>query len=329
MARLPTLRQLRHLVALHETGHFGRAAQAAHVTQSTLSASIKELETLLGVPLVDRTSRWVAFTPLGTATVERARRLLNEAEELVQLAKSAAGPLAGPLRLGVIPTLGPFFLPAAIARLRRRFPRLRLYLREELTERLLTRLEGGALDVALIALPYDTGGFETMALFDDRFVLACRKDHRLAKAAVVRPRELAGEPLLLLEEGHCLRGHALSACELPGRGGAAVLEATSLHTLVQMVEGGLGVTLLPEIAVRGGILRGTSLVTRPLGDPPEARTIALAWRRGTQREREFRLLGEELIAAHAPAAKGAGVAGAAGRGNGPGGARKRARTAAS
>lgn len=325
MIHLPTLRQLRHLVALHETGHFGRAAQAAHVTQSTLSASIKELETLLGLALVDRTSRRVTFTPLGLATVERARRLLNEAEELVQLAKSAAGPLAGPLRLGVIPTIGPFFLPAALARLRRRFPRLRLFLREELTERLLARLAGGELDVALIALPYGTGGFETMALFEDRFALVSRKGHRLAKAAAVRPRELAGEPLLLLEEGHCLRGHALSACQLRERGGAAVLEATSLHTLVQMVEGGLGVTLLPELALRGGILRGTSLVTRPLTEPAEARTIALAWRRGTQREHEFRLLGEELIAAHA-AGEGTHSASrserrAAGRG--------RARTAAS
>ncbi|MCC6608417.1 MAG: hydrogen peroxide-inducible genes activator [Burkholderiales bacterium] len=310
MAHMPTLRQLRHLVALHDAGHFGRAAQASHVTQSTLSASIKELETLLGVPLVDRTSRRVAFTPLGRAAVERARRLLVEAEELVQLAKSAAGPLAGPLRLGVIPTIGPFLLPVALPRLRRRFPRLRLYLREELTERLLEKLEGGELDVALVALPYDTGSAETMSLFEDRFVLACRKDHRLAQAQAVRSRDLAGESLLLLEEGHCLRGHALSACHLPGRGQGEVLEATSLHTLVQMVEGGLGVTLLPELAVRGGVLRGTSLVARPLADPADARRVALVWRRGTQRRNEFRLLGEELIAAHGKAhdAPGAGAA---------------------
>lgn len=301
MAHPPTLRQLRHLVALHETGHFGRAAQASHVTQSTLSASVKELENVLGVPLVDRTSRRVAFTPLGLATVERARRLLVGADELVQFAKAAAEPLAGPLRLGVIPTIGPFFLPAALPRLRRRFPRLRLYLREELTDRLLERLEGGELDVALVALPYDAGNVDTMVLFDDAFALACRKDHRLAQARTVRARDLAGEPLLLLEEGHCLRGHALSACHLPGRGGGTVLEATSLHTLVQMVEGGLGVTLLPELAVRGGILRGTSLVTRPLAEPSESREIALVWRRATQREREFRLLGDELVAAHGPA----------------------------
>jgi len=299
MAHQPTLRQLGHLVALHEAGHFGRAAQASHVTQSTLSASIKELETLLGVPLVDRTSRRVTFTPLGVAAVERARRLLNEADALVQLARSAAGPLAGPLRLGVIPTIGPFFLPAVLPRLRRRFPRLRLYLREELTGHLLEKLEGGELDVALIALPYGVGSAEVMRLFEDRFALACPRNHRLAQAPAVRARDLAGEPLLLLEEGHCLRGHALSACHLPRRSPAGtVLEATSLHTLVQMVEGGLGVTLLPELAVRGGILRGTSLVTRLLAEPAEAREIALVWRRGTQRQPEFRMLGEALIAAH-------------------------------
>jgi LysR family hydrogen peroxide-inducible transcriptional activator len=298
MTHQPTLRQLRHLVALHEAGHFGRAAQASHVTQSTLSASIKELETLLGIPLVDRTSRRVTFTPLGLAAVERARRLLVEADELVQLAKSAAGPLAGPARLGVIPTIGPFLLPAALPRLRRRFPRLRLYLREELTDALLAKLEGGELDVALIALPYEMGSAEVMRLFEDRFTLACRKSDRLAQLPMIRARDLASETLLLLEEGHCLRGHALAACHLPRRSADTVLEATSLHTLVQMVEGGLGVTLLPELAVRGGILRGTSLVTRPLADPVESRGIALVWRRGTQRQAEFRMLGEELIAAH-------------------------------
>jgi len=309
MAHQPTLRQLRHLVALHESGHFGRAAQASHVTQSTLSASIKELETLLAVPLVDRTSRRVTFTPLGLAAVERARRLLVEADELVQLAKSSAGPLAGPLRLGVIPTIGPFLLPAALPRLRRRFPRLRLYLREELTKALIDKLEGGELDVALVALPHEVGSAERMRLFEDRFMLACRRNHRLAQAATIRPRDLAGEQLLLLEEGHCLRGHALAACHLPRRSADTVLEATSLHTLVQMVEGGLGVTLLPELAVRGGILRGTSLVTRPLADPAESREIALVWRRGTQRQPEFRMLGEELIAAHGqPAEAPAGAA---------------------
>lgn len=294
----PSLRQLRHLVALADQAHFGRAAAACHVTQSTLSASVIALERLLGAPLVDRTSRKVVLTAHGAEVVARARRLLLDAADLVLAARAGAEPLAGLLRLGVIPTIGPFLLPGVLRRLRRRFPKLQLYLREDLTDRLIALLDKGDLDLALIALPYDAPGVQTLTLFDDGFLLAARKDHRLARNRRARSADLAGESLLLLAEGHCMRGHALAACRLPRRAETASLEATSLLTLVQMVENGLGVTLLPQLAIDAGILRGTALVTRPLEANAEKREIGLAWRKGTRRADEFRQLGAAIAALH-------------------------------
>jgi LysR family hydrogen peroxide-inducible transcriptional activator len=300
MIALPTLRQLRHLVALEEHGHFGRAADACFVTQSTLSASIKELEALLGVALVDRSKRRVVFTELGRETVDRARRLIADAEELALAARAAAEPLTGKLRLGVIPTVGPFLLPRVLPRLRRRYPKLQLYLREDLSARLCDMLARGELDCVLIALPYECGDTESEELFDDRFELAVRKDHPLATRKRVGPDDIESQQLLLLAEGHCLREHALSACSLRGRSAGAPFEATSLPTLVQMVDNGLGVTLLPELALQAGVTRGTSLVTLPLGPRAQSRQIGLAWRRGTRRRDEFTLLADELRALARP-----------------------------
>jgi LysR family hydrogen peroxide-inducible transcriptional activator len=260
---LPSLRQLRHLVALADSGHFGRAARACHVTQSTLSASIKELENLLQASLVDRTKRKVVLTPLGLETVERARRLLGEAEELVLAADSAREPLSGTIRLGVIPTIGPFLLPLVLPALRRAFPKLKLYLVEDLTARLVEQLHAGRLDIALLALPYECGNVESRILFEDPFRVAVRRGDPLAHEKTIEAEALRPDDLLLLREGHCLRDHALAACALDRTRGEAV-EATSLHTLVQMVDNGLGMTLLPQLAIDGGILRGTKLVVRPL-----------------------------------------------------------------
>lgn len=297
MVHLPSLRQLRHLVALADEAHFGRAAAACHVTQSTLSASLMALEELLGAPLVDRTSRKVVFTPLGNEVVGRARKLLIDAEELALAAKAAAEPLSGLLKLGAIPTIGPFLLPAVLPRLRRRFPRLKLYLREDLTARLFEMLDRGELDVALIALPYEAPNVEAHALFDDPFVVAMPRDDARAKLRRISPSALSSGPLLLLAEGHCMRGHALSACRLPRSADATSLEATSLLTLVQMVENGLGTTLLPQLAIDGGLLRGSKVTTRPLEANAEKRSVGVAWRKGTRRAEEFALLGRAIAEA--------------------------------
>jgi LysR family hydrogen peroxide-inducible transcriptional activator len=295
MESLPTLKQLRHLVALADNRHFGKAAGACFVTQSTLSASLKELEDVLQAPLVDRTNRRVAFTPLGEATVERARRLLDEAQELVLAAQGERAPLTGTVRLGIIPTIGPFLLPRILPAMREAWPKLKLYLREDQTDPLLEQLHAGRLDTVLLALPYDCGNVETASLFTDSFSLALRRDHPLARAKQIDPVQVESENLLLLQEGHCLRGHALSACRIGDKAHADAFEGTSLATLVQMVDNGLGVTLLPQLALDAGVLKGTDIVARPLGvDRPE-RDIALVWRKGTARKEEFHLLAREII----------------------------------
>lgn len=296
MITLPTLRQLRHLVALADHGHFGRAAAAAAVTQSTLSASIKELEAVLEAALVDRTRRQVVLTPLGRQTVERARRILADTEALALAARAEREPLSGTLRMGVIPTIGPYLLPAVLPGLRRSYRGLQLYLVEDLTPRLLDQLHAGQLDLVLLALPYDCGTVESVPLFDDRFLLALHADHPLAKERRVDPERLRSEDVLLLKDGHCLRDHALSVCHLADRRRTEAFEATSLPTLVQMVDNGLGITPLPELAIEAGLLRGTSLVTRPLAAEEPGREIALVWRRGTGRREEFLLLARELAA---------------------------------
>ena len=295
MEVLPTLKQLRHLVALADNRHFGKAAKACFVTQSTLSASLKELEDVLQAPLVDRTNRRVAFTPLGEATVERARRLLDEAQELVLAAQDERAPLTGTIRLGVIPTIGPFLLPRILPGLREALAEA-----EALSARRPDRLAcwSNCMPVgstcSLLALPYDCGNVETALMFKDRFSLGLRRDHRLARAKQVRPAEIESETLLLLQEGHCLRGHALSACRLGDKAHADAFEATSLPTLVQMVDNGLGVTLLPQLALDAGVLKGTEMVARPVEvDNPE-RDIALVWRKGTARKEEFQLLAREI-----------------------------------
>ena len=298
MSLLPSLRHLRYLAALAEAKHFGRAAEACFVTQSTLSAGLKELESQLGVTLVERTKRRVMVTPLGEEVVARARRLLSAAGEIVDLVRAAAEPLSGPLALGVIPTVAPFLLPKVLARVRRAHPKLKLHLVEDLTARLLERLHAGELDLALIALPYRAPDLETLELGDDPFLLATPPGHPLAGHAHVEPGELQRAPLLLLEEGHCLRDHALAACRLAEAApGGERLQATSLHTLAQMVAGGMGVTLLPQMAVDAGLAKGIGIATSPLDDPDAKRKIGLAWRPSSPRKAEFKKLADYFRAA--------------------------------
>jgi LysR family transcriptional regulator, hydrogen peroxide-inducible genes activator len=298
MAALPSLRQLGYLVELADRLNFRIAAEAQFVTQSTLSAGIKELESQLGVQLVERTKRSVRLTAVGEDVVARARELLAAATDLAESARSAARPLAGPLRFGVIPTIAPFLLPQVLPSLRRAHPDLKLYLREDLTERLLERLRAGSLDLALIALPYDTGDLHVRELYKDEFWFVAREGDPAAREKEVAVRKLDPSGVLLLEEGHCLRDHAIAACG-PRRGALeSKVEATSLYTLIQMVEGGLGVTLLPEMTLKAGILKGTKLIARPLASPAPTRTLALVTRRTSPRVRDAEMLAEFIFEHH-------------------------------
>jgi LysR family transcriptional regulator, hydrogen peroxide-inducible genes activator len=288
---LPSLRQLRYLVALAEKLNFRAAAEACFVTQSTLSAGIKELESGLGVQLVERDKRSVRLTRSGEEAVSRARRLIAQAADLVETVRAARAPLSGELRLGAIPTIAPFLLPHALPGLRKRYPQLRLFLREDQTARLLEQVRGAELDAALIALPYDTGELEVRELFRDDFQFVARRDHPLAARSKVPVERLQLSEIILLEEGHCLREHAMQACGKTERRHSGI-EATSLPTLLQMVEGGLGVTLLPETALRADILQGTRLVARPFAARVPCRTLALTSRPLSARGAELDLLVE-------------------------------------
>lgn len=306
MPALPSLRQLGYLVELADRLNFREAAQAQFVTQSTLSAGIKELESILGVQLVERDRRHVQLTAIGEEVVARARELLASARDLAEIARRAGEPLGGPLRLGVIPTIAPFLLPALLPPLRKAYPSLKLYLREDLTERLLERVRSASLDFALIALPYDTGDLLTRALFADEFWFVARADDPLVRSEAVAVKKIDPDAVLLLEEGHCLRDHAIEACGARGARSGSQVEATSLHTLIQMVEGGLGATLLPEMAIKAGILKGTRLVARPFSARVPYRTVALVARATTSRHRDFELLAD-FIAEHARRTGRAGI----------------------
>lgn len=291
---LPTLRQLQFLTALRAEGSFVAAADAVGVTQPTLSAGVKELETTLGALLVERGRMGAVLTPAGVEAAERAARALEEVEELVRAVQAAGRPFSGSLRLGAIPTIAPFLLPRALPLLKRKFPELRLLMREDLTARLIDALRVRTLDAAVIALPYAAHGIATAPVADDEFLLLCPKEHPLAARNDLSPEHLSGEDLLLLEDGHCLREHALSVCSLaPGRRSAEV-SATSLHTLVHMVAGGMGVTLLPKLAAEAGAAAGAQVAIRQFAEPVVGRSIGVAWREGSQREAEARMLADVL-----------------------------------
>jgi len=309
MRPLPTLRQLRYLVALADHRHFGRAAEECLVTQSTLSAGIRELEELLGVVLIDRSLRRMAFSPSGEAIIDRARAILRDAEELVEAAQAGGEPLTGLLRLGVIPTIAPYLLPRALPAVRESYPNLRLYLREEQTTRILELLGRGRIDAALIALPYATHDLRTLVLGEDPLRIACPREHPLAVSGQASDEDLAQQPLLLLEDGHCLRDHALTACHLlPGQANED-FQATSLSTLVQMVASGLGVTLVPELAVDVEVRREPGVVAVPFAGGCPSRQIALVWPAGSVRGRDLHLLGgilRRFVPEAAAEAEGAG-----------------------
>jgi len=293
IVHLPTIKQLQYLVALRRHGHFGKAAEACFVTQSTLSAGLRELEALLGLMLVERTRRVVRFTPLGEKIADKAVKVLRETEELAELARGQGRPLHGELRMGVIPTIAPFLLPAMLPRLREQWPELKLYLREETSTAACTALARGQLDCVLLALPFACGEVDSIALFDDPLFIAYPGGEAPA-AQTVAAADIDETRLLLLEDGHCLKDHALSACNRPELRAHAEMMGTSLHTLVQMVDNGLGVTFVPGMAIEAGILANTAVDARPLSSDHGFRSIALIWRRSSARENEFRLLAAAL-----------------------------------
>src|SRR4051812_8591467 len=272
----PTLRQLQYLVELRRHGHFGRAAEACYVTQSTLSAGLRDLEALLGAALVERTRRVVRFTALGDRIAEKALKVLREAEELAELARAEGQPLHGELRMGVIPTIAPFLLPTMLPRLRSEWPQLKLYLREETSQAACEALHRGQLDCVLLALPYGCGDVDCAPLFDDPLFVAFPRGEAPGET-VIDVGAIDESRVLLLEDGHCLKDHALSACNRPDLRAHATMMGTSLHTLVQMVDNGLGLTFIPAIAIEAGILDGTEVCARPLRSAHGSREIALIW----------------------------------------------------
>ena len=293
IVHLPTIKQLQYLVALRQHGHFGKAADSCFVTQSTLSAGLRDLELLLGVTLVERTRRVVRFTALGEKIADKAVRVLRETEGLADLARTEGKPLHGELRLGVIPTIAPFLLPAMLPRLRSEWPSLKLYLREETSQAACEALHRGQLDCVLLATPFPCGDVDKAALFEDRLFVAFPRGEA-PRAASVEAEAIDENRLLLLEDGHCLKDHALAACNRPELRAEAAMMGTSLHTLVQMVDNGLGVTFIPAMAIEAGILEGTRIDARPLRTERDFRQVALIWRRSSPREAEFQLLAGTL-----------------------------------
>ncbi|HSK40739.1 MAG TPA: LysR substrate-binding domain-containing protein [Arenibaculum sp.] len=307
-----TLRQLRYLVALADTLHFGRAAEAAHVSQPSLSAQIQQLEDALGARLLERTKRRVLLTPAGTAAVARARRILGEIQDLADGVRSASRPLSADLRLGVIPTVGPYLLPRVLPALRQAHPDLRLYLREDQTSRLLDRLRSAELDVTVLAMPVDDPAVTCEPLYDEDFLVALPPSHVLAERGQLTEGDLADERLLLLEDGHCLRDQALAVCRYANTGDRDSFAATSLDTIREMVASRIGITLLPALSVTGASAPNGGIVVRPFAPPAPSRRIALVWRRDAAREAEFRILAG-FLRDHLPPGDARPVAPARGR----------------
>ena len=293
MKRVPTLKQLQYFLALTETEHFGQAAERCFVSQSAFSNAIRELEANLGAELVDRTNRSVTITATGQDVAVQARLVLRDVEDLVETARGPGAPLAGELRLGVIPTIAPFILPRVLPKLRRKYPALELLLTEDQTDRIYERLMDGELDLLLLALPWELRGVDELELFRDPFCLACREGTARVDPENYRFSRLDADSILLLEDGHCLRDHALAACKIRGTEKVRRFGASSLLTLIEMVDADLGITFLPEMAQGSALLRNTRVKLWPMSES-SYRKIGLVWRKGSRRVEEFRMLGEFL-----------------------------------
>jgi len=297
---LPTIRQLQYLLAVIELRHFGQAAERCFVTQSTLSSGIQELETALGAQLIERTKRKVLPTPLGLEVAEKAREILQISSDIIELAHTDKKPLVGEIRLGSIPTIAPFLLPKVLPPLRQAYPELVLLLIEDQSASLLRRLESGEIDCAILALPYPLGKLESQLIGAEPFWVALPKDDPLAGLERIGSDELPMERLLLLEEGHCLRDHAITACHGKNSRESSAFQGTSLYTLIEMVSGGQGITLVPEMALDSALLSQATIELRPLAEPGPHRKLALVWRSTSHHKSNLQLLAgklAELVAA--------------------------------
>ena len=295
--KLPTIKQLHYFVALEKHQHFGKAAKECFVSQSAFSVAIKELESLLGTQLVDRTNKSVTITHTGREIAAQARLCLRDVEHLTEIAYSNEKPLTGKLNLGIIPTIAPFLLPSLMPTLRKAYPALQLYLREDTTQSVHKHLMDGELDLILIALPYELSNVDVMVLFKDQFSLACHKGTKLLDPKHYEVDALSPESILLLEDGHCLRNHTLSACQIKNQDVVSRFAASSLLTLIGMVDSDIGITYLTEMSQGSTLLQNTNVVTYPLPDS-SYREIGLAWRKGSARIEEFKLLGNLITKLH-------------------------------
>ena len=293
----PSIRQLEYFVAVAEHLNFREAAASCHVTQPALSTQLQQLEALLGVQLFERDTRRVVATAAGLSLAKEAHTILDATDKLMDMARASGKPLTGRLRLGAIPTVAPYLLPLVVQAVRKAFPELVLLLTEDQTDRLVAQLHGGDLDVLLLALDVDLLGATEKQLFGDPFVLACPKDHPFATKEVLSEPDLDGQTVLLLEDGHCLRSHALPICKASGMIEYADFRATSLGTLLQMVSSGIGITLIPEMAIGQEQQRNPDVVFRPFDEGGPSRRIGLAWRKSSARSDEFDALGEMIQSA--------------------------------
>lgn len=291
------LKDLRYLVALANERHFGRAAQKSFVSQPTLSAQLRKLEAYLGVQLVERQPRRVTLTEAGEKVVARARRILEDSEEIVAIARHSSDPLSGTLKVAFIPTIGPYLLPRVAPRIRKTLPRLKLLLFEHQTAVLLERLHAGVIDLGILALPVELEGLESRLLFEEPFAVALNSAHPLVKRKSLKPADLDGETLLLLEDGHCLRDQALEVCARVNVHESSDYRATSLETLRQMVAAGHGITLLPEMAAHGPYGDARSVALRPFAKPVPQRQVGAVWRRSSARVTAIQALCDALVSA--------------------------------
>ena len=289
---LPSIRQLQYFLSVIELRHFGQAAERCFVTQSTLSTGIQELENLLGVQLLERSKRKVMPTPLGLALAEKARQIVELSTELVQQAQGEQGILVGTLRLGVIPTIGPYMLPRVLPAIRERYPELKLQLIEDQTARLVERLNSGAIDCAIIAFPYDLTGLEVELFWQEIFYVAFPPQHPLSHGGPIPSAKLPPDEIMLLEEGHCMRDQALSSCHMRGLQGHAAVQGTSLYTMIEMVAGGQGITFIPEMAVDSALVEQSNISLRPLAEKGPHRKIGLVWRPTYHRKDDLHLLAQ-------------------------------------
>lgn len=297
MENLPPLRQLQYLLALSQHKSFSRAAEACNVTQSTFSAGIAALENLLGHQLINRSTRTLSFTALGEDIVAKGKSVIHQASEIVSMAKRSGEGLAGPLRLGIIPTIAPYLLPDLLPALSRDWPQLELQLHEDLSSHLVEKMESGKLDVLILAFPFTTPHFKQLPVFSEDFVLATPKD--MASTDAVHIEDLENMELLLLEEGHCLRSHALDACRTQSPTIRKTFSTTSLPTLIQMVGNGYGVTLLPEMAAKQGALP-EGIHIRRFKAPAPTRDIGLVWRPGTLKDNDLKNMAATIKSCQKP-----------------------------